>query len=151
MSKIVLVFASMSGNTEDIADLLTKKLRDRGYEVDLEEIDEFDPAQLSEYDGIVIGSYTWGDGDLPYEAEDFFEAMDDVDLSGKTAAVFGSGDTVYPEFCEAVHIFERKLEKCGAVLATKGLKIEFTPETDEDFEACEQFVQGFTEKLKIHA
>ncbi|MEN0642659.1 flavodoxin [Alkalicoccobacillus gibsonii] len=151
MSKIVLVFASMSGNTEDIADLITGKLRANGFVVDQEEMEEYDPANLTEYDGIIIGSYTWGDGDLPYEAEDFYTAMDDVDLSGKQAAVFGSGDTVYPEFCEAVHTFEKKLVECGAVLITEGLKIEFTPETEEDFQACDRFVEEFIKKMTIHA
>ncbi|TSB45587.1 flavodoxin [Alkalicoccobacillus porphyridii] len=151
MSKIVLVFASMSGNTEDIADLITGKLRDKGFEVDLEEMEDYDPENLAEYDGIVLGSYTWGDGDLPYEADDFYEALGDVDLSAKPAAVFGSGDTVYPEFCEAVHIFERKLTECGTNLVTQGLKIEFIPETDEDFEACERFAEEFAAKLKVRA
>lgn len=151
MSKIIMVFASMSGNTEDIADLIVRKLRDKGFEVDQEEMEEYDPEQLVEYDGIILGSYTWGDGDLPYEAEDFYEALNDVDLTGKPAAVFGSGDTVYPEFCEAVHTFERQLTECGAELVTKGLKIEFIPESEEDFAECERFAEEFAEKLKVKA
>ena len=73
----------------------------------------------------------WG---LPFEAEDFHEDLENIDLSGKKVAVFGSGDTAYELFCEAVTIFEERLVERGAELVQEGLKIELAPEDEEDVE-----------------
>ena len=75
-----------------------------------------------------------GDGELPFEAEDFHEDLENIDLSGKKVAVFGSGDTAYELFCEAVTIFEERLVERGAELVQEGLKIELAPEDEEDVE-----------------
>lgn len=62
-------------------------------------------------------------------------------------AVFGSGDTAYELFCEAVTIFEERLVKCGAELVQEGLKIELAPEDKEDVEKCSDFAIAFAEKF----
>jgi flavodoxin I len=147
MANILIAYASMSGNTEDIANILKNTLNTFPHDVAMKELEEITPEELADYDGILIGCYTWGDGDLPYEAEDFYDDLEGFDLSGKKAAVFGSGDTDYPKFCEAVRIFEERLVECGAEIAQEGLKIELSPETDEDVEKCKDFAVFFAERL----
>ncbi len=39
-------------------------------------MDDMEAVELENYDGILFGTYTWGDGDLPYELEDFYDDMD---------------------------------------------------------------------------
>lgn len=96
MAKILLVYATMSGNTEAMADLIEKGLQDTEAEVDRFEAMDIDDAQLfTDYDHVIMGTYTWGDGDLPDEFLDLVEDMEEIDFSGKTCAVFGSGDTAY--------------------------------------------------------
>jgi flavodoxin I len=72
-------------------------------------MDREDAEVLLQYDGILLGSYTWGDGELPFEAEDFYDQFDDLDLNGKVVGCFGSGDHAYPHFCAAVDIFQQKV------------------------------------------
>ncbi|MGR9047374.1 flavodoxin [Halobacillus faecis] len=140
MTKILIGFASMSGNTEDMADHLKSHL-DSDFDVDMQELEDIEASSLLEYDGILIGSYTWNDGDLPYEVEDFYDDLADVDLTGIAAAVFGSGDPVYPRFCEAVHLLEDQLKASDAMIIAEGLKIEMNPDTEEDMKACSQFAE----------
>ncbi|MGG3891182.1 flavodoxin [Metabacillus fastidiosus] len=147
MGKILITYASMSGNTEDIADLLKKSLESLDHKIELLEIEYLEPTDLLNYDGILIGSYTWGDGDLPYEAEDFYEDLADMDLSGKKAAVFGSGDTSYPKFCAAVDLFEERLKECGAEVIEDGIKMEFAPEGKEEIDRCVEFAVRFAERM----
>ncbi|WP_166240333.1 flavodoxin [Paenibacillus turpanensis] len=147
MAKILIAYASMSGNTEDIANLLKSKVEPYHDAIEMLEIEHMDAKDLADYDGLLIGSYTWGDGELPYEVEDFFEELANVDLSGKKAAVFGSGDKVYPKFCAAVDLIEQSLKECGAELVQNGLRIEFTPDTKEEKEQCEQFALSFAKAL----
>jgi flavodoxin I len=145
VAKILIAYASMSGNTEGIADLLKAKLEQLGHHVDLREMEQLNASELLDYPAFLIGSYTWGDGELPYEAEDFFEELSQVSLTGKKAAVFGSGDTAYPQFCAAVDLLEQRLKECGAELVQDGLRVEFTPDTPDEKERCENFAVNFAQ------
>lgn len=147
MSKILIAFASMSGNTEEIAELIKTGIEPLGHEIEMKEIENINTEILLEFDGILLGAYTWGDGELPYEVEDFYDDIENLDLTGKKAAVFGSGDHAYPKFCAAVDILEERLVACGAELIEEGLKVELAPETEEDIERCVTFAFNFGSKL----
>jgi flavodoxin I len=73
--------------------------------------------------------------------EEFYDGISVVDLTGIAAAAFGSGDTAYPRFCEAVHLLEDQLKAVGAELMVDGLKIVLNPDTEEDLLACSQFAE----------
>ncbi len=143
--KTFIGFASMSGNTEDIANILQDVLIAKGCGVVMEDLESVDAASLTEYECIFIGAYTWGDGDLPYEAEDFVEALQDVDFTNVKAACFGSGDYAYPQFCAAADILAETLEGRGCSVFNHRLKIELSPESDEQISECRQFAQSVYE------
>ncbi|RSK25839.1 flavodoxin [Bacillus sp. HMF5848] len=149
MAKIIIAFASMSGNTEEIADLLKESMGPFNHQIDMMEIEHMEVEDLLPYDGILIGSYTWGDGDLPYETEDFYEDLLTLDLTGKRAAVFGSGDRAYPKFCAAVDLFEDRLKECNADIIQNGLKVEFTPDTPAEIDRCVDFVVSFASQIEV--
>jgi flavodoxin I len=138
MSEIIMIFASMTGNTEEMADAIAEGVRAEGVELVVKEVIDANVAELEGYDGILFGAYTWGDGDLPDEFLDFYDDMDDLDLSGKKAAVFGSCDSSYPAYGAAVDTLITKLKELGAEVVQEGLKIELTPSKDEK-EVCNQF------------
>lgn len=149
MGKILLVYATMSGNTEAMADLIEKGLQEAEVEADRFEAMDIDNAQLfNDYDYIIIGSYTWGDGDLPDEFLDLAEDMDEIDFSGKTCAVFGSGDTAYEFFCGAVDTLEAKIKERGGEIVLPSVKIENNPEGEEEEELIE-FGRQFAKKSGI--
>ncbi|KLK98543.1 flavodoxin [Bacillus pumilus] len=141
--KALIAFASMSGNTEDMAAILKQTLEGKGIDTEMMEFDDTNAEDLSSYDYVFIGSYTWGDGDLPYEAEDFYEEVSSLELSHIKAAVFGSGDYSYPKFCEAVHTFHDMLKSTGASVFPETLKMELAPDTDEDVACCQEFAVSF--------
>lgn len=145
MAKIVLVFASMTGNTEEIAKLIGKGVEETGVELTMRELPAADPKELVDYDGIILGSYTYGDGELADEFLDYYDEMNGLDLEGKMAAVFGSGDTAYDQFCAAVDILSDKLTELGAVITQEGLKVELNP---DDEELCISFGREFAETVK---
>ena len=147
MAKILIAYISMTGNTENIADIISDTLELHHHEVEMEEIELIDASDMLQYDGILIGAYTYYDGELPSEAEDFYEEILTVNLQHKKVGVFGSGDTDYTLFCEAVPIFEKRLVEAGASLVVEGLKVEFSPETDEDIQHCKDFAIAFSNKL----
>ncbi|HET7658222.1 MAG TPA: flavodoxin [Bacillales bacterium] len=148
MTKLLMVYASMSGNTEDMANEMIDGIKELGLEIDVVEAFEADAEILSSYDGILIGTYTWGDGELPDELLDFHEEMQELDLTGKKAAVFGSFDWSYGDGGVAVDIMQKTLQKLGAEIVQENLKIELSP-TPEDREVCKTFGKTFAEKMML--
>ncbi|MEC1290085.1 flavodoxin [Bacillus mojavensis] len=146
MGKILLVYATMSGNTEAMADLIEKGLQEAEAEVDRFEAMDIDDAELfNDYEHIILGTYTWGDGDLPDEFLDLAEEMDALDFTGKTCAVFGSGDTAYEFFCGAVDTLEEKIKDRGGGIVLPSVKVEMNPEGEEE-EALKEFGRQFARK-----
>ncbi|MHA6482329.1 flavodoxin [Paenibacillus sp. strain BS8-2] len=131
MPKVIVLYTSLTGNTEEMAESIAQGAKESGFEVICKEAYDAKAADLLEYDGIIIGAYTWGDGELPDEFLDFFEDMDGLDLSGKQAAAFGSGDTSYPVYCGAVDLIENKLSELGAKIVCPGLKFEYNASDEE--------------------
>lgn len=150
MMKTLMVYTSMSGNTEMIADLIEESLQNEGLHVDRREALDVEANDLLSYDYLLLGAYTWGDGELPDDFLDIYEDMDELDLSGKKAAVFGSGDRAYEHFCGAVDLLEQRIAERGGELVMEGLKIEHAP-YGEDIEQCRQFAKEFAEKIGVKA
>lgn len=141
----LIVYTSMTGNTEEIASLIREGIVQSGASVDQKDILETDVTELQKYDGILLGAYTWGDGDLPDEFLDFYEEMDTLHLAGKRAAVFGSCDSSYEHWGRAVDLLIKKLTELGADIVLDGLKIDLAPTTAEK-EQCIQYGKSFVEK-----
>lgn len=146
-NKIIMIYASMSGNTEEMATAIETGVKEFGAEIDVMDINDCPDVQVLEgYAGILLGAYTWGDGELPYEFEEFYDDMDTVDLTSKVAASFGSCDSFYPKYGAAVDLLDEKLQERGARLIQAGLKVELTPE-DEDVVACKEFGRALASEV----
>jgi len=126
MAKIILVFGSTSGNTEDLTESVVDGLKSGGAEVTVKNVTDASVNELKDYDAIVFGCPTYGDGELQDDFIDFSAAMSNISLEGKKAAVFGPGDSgSYPDtFCQAVDILEDMLKKYGAKIVVDGLKVD---------------------------
>lgn len=146
MANIILIYASMTGNTEEMAETIAEGIREEGVELVIKSVFDANAFELENYDGILLGAYTWGDGDLPDELLDFYEEMNDIQLMNKRAAVFGSCDSGYPAYGAAVETLIEKLKELGADVVLPGLKIELTP-SSQDKEACKQFGKQFVRQV----
>lgn len=137
--KIGVIYASMSGNTEAIADIIVEKLKEHNHDVDLKDMLSLPASDFLNYDLIFIGMYTWGDGDYPDECLDIIEEIEQLNLEEKPFALFGSGDTSYPEFCGALDKLKELIENYNGVCLGEPLRIEFNP-SKADEEEISQFV-----------
>ncbi|WP_085991326.1 flavodoxin [Oceanobacillus senegalensis] len=148
MSKILMIYASGTGNTDMIADAILDYLKDHNYHVDVKVFDEdkINTKDVIDYDVILMGVYTWSDGEIPYEVEDFYEGLDFVDLTRKICGVFGSGDQFYDVFAGAVDIFYEQFEENGAKMIPIRLKIDLAPD-EEGIKQCQEFAQSVIELM----
>lgn len=90
MSKIGLFYGSDEGNTESIAYRIQARLGEDVVEV----FDIADVTQLefANFDKLILGIPTWDFGQLQSDWEDFWQDISEVDMTGKTVALFGLGD-----------------------------------------------------------
>lgn len=114
---IVILYGTETGNAEMLAEDMQSSLSAE-HEVSIVDMQS---AEVSVFDQpadiFVIVSSTYGDGELPAGAKPFHAKLEAAkpDLSGKTFAVFGLGDTQYSEtFNFGGKHFEELLTKLGA-------------------------------------
>jgi flavodoxin short chain len=124
MTKTIIVYGSTTGSTQTLAEEIESTFSKKGIDAKLVEVTDIVPSELVNYDLIVLGCSTWGEGELQDDFITFEHDMEGLKLEGKKAACFGPGDSDYTFFCEAVNILEARLESCGAELVTEGLKID---------------------------
>lgn len=149
MALAKIVYASMTGNTEEIADIVANKLQELGIEVHTDECTTIETEEILEADIIVVATYTYsygGDGELPDEIVDFYTDLADLDLSGKIYGVCGSGDTFYDDFCSAVDDFDIMLGSRGAQKGAENVKVDLAAE-DDDIENLEKFASHLVASL----
>ncbi len=89
MSRTLILFGSTSGNTERIAKDLARLLPEGA---DVAAVNSFTMEKLREYDRIILGTSTWGVGELQDDWAAVLPDLARLDLSGKTVAIFGLGD-----------------------------------------------------------
>ncbi|WP_225743688.1 flavodoxin [Marinilactibacillus sp. Marseille-P9653] len=148
MPKVMIVYASLTGNTEECAEIIEAAFEELGAEVELVESFSADPEDFEDVDITVVGTYTYGtDANLPDEIVDFYEELEEVDLSGKIYGTFGSGDTFYDKFCQSVDDFDDQFEKTGAVKGADSVKVDLEPE-ETDKEKLEAFAKGLLESYE---
>ena len=124
MKKVIVVYGSTTGNTEELAGYIGIAVKETSIcDVVIKNVTETDVSELNDYDLILLGSSTWGDGELQEDFIDLYEEMKGLDLKGKKAAAFGTGDSSWEQFCAAVDILEDQLKKCGAEVS-KGFKVD---------------------------
>ena len=148
MAEALIIYTSLTGNTEACAEIVSAQLEEHGIDVTMEDVMLSEPEDFLDYDIVLVGSYTYGvDGVLPDEMEEFHEELAELDLSGKVYGVFGSGDDFYPVFCSAVDDFEEQFEKAGAIKGGTGVKVNLYPE-EEDEELLKKLADDIVAKYE---
>ncbi|MBR8463490.1 flavodoxin FldA [Campylobacter sp. faydin G-24] len=96
---IGIVFGSSMGNTEEAAQFLSENL---GLENEVLNVTDVDADKINSYDKLILGTSTWGSGDLQDDWDAF--NFDGLKLTGKTVAVFGMGDSesYSDEYCNGM-------------------------------------------------
>ena len=129
--KVLLTYTSMTGRNEKIANYLADYLKEKGADVDLEEIIDTDAFGLTDYDAVIVESYTYHDGEVPDEAQDFYEDLADVDLERTKFAVLGSSSKKHIHFGRAIDYFTVQLNSSNGEQVSDSVKIDQDPDEDD--------------------
>lgn len=148
MAEALIVYTSLTGNTEACVDIVSDQLEQHGIDVTIYNVMDADPEDFLDFDICLVGCYAYGDhGVLPDEMEDFYLALDSIDLTDKISGSFGSGDDFYPLFCGQVDDFQEKFQLAGATKGAEGVKVNLYPE-EEDQVALREFADAIVRKYQ---
>lgn len=133
-----IIFGTQTGNAEAVAEDAAAHARAKGFAPRVAEMDEISMEQLASMQNLIVVVSTYGEGEMPDNAHQFWEA-----LSASTAprlealnyGVLALGDTGYDEFCQAGKLVDTRLEQLGAKRLTD------RADCDVDFEdAAESWI-----------
>ncbi|CAM3807469.1 flavodoxin domain-containing protein [Alkalicoccus chagannorensis] len=145
---IYIVFATLSGHTEELAERMEERLQEAGMEVVVEEANTAEASRFQEFDMVLLGSYTFGDGDVPDDMLDLYDDMKETDLSGLSFAIFGTGDTGYEHFAGAVDHLEALVQKQGGRLRVPAMKADGEADVQETDALVDDYIEAVLDVLK---
>jgi sulfite reductase (NADPH) flavoprotein alpha-component len=114
---LTIVYATESGNSEQLAGDLAKAARKSGLKPVLIDMADLDVADLSSSKRLVFIAATWGEGEPPARAaRGYADLMSDraPRLDGVDYGVLALGDTAYAEFCAIGKAIDERLAALGA-------------------------------------
>lgn len=126
MNKIAIFYGSSTGNTESAAKQIAKLLN-----ADIFDVADKPVKELQNYENLIFGTSTWGIGDLQDDWDSFISECENTDLSGKTCAIFGLGDSAsYADsFVDGIGAIYKAIENKGCKI------VGFVDTAGYDYEA----------------
>jgi sulfite reductase (NADPH) flavoprotein alpha-component len=146
---LIVLFGSQTGTAEGLAKRFAKESQQRGFAPSVLALNDFEKANLTATGKAIIISSTWGDGEPPDNAVNFWNWLNADSaprLENLNFGVLGLGDRNYSDFCGASKKFDTRLESLGAKrLVPRG-------ECDVDYEApAKAWMDAVWEKLSSEA
>lgn len=115
--KVTVLSGSQTGNAKSVADQLAERLKAEGVDVVRTQLKDYKAKNIVDEKLVLLVTSTQGEGEAPEEGVVLLKL-----LNGKKApklpqlqfAVFGLGDSSYPNFCQAGKDFDQRLAELGA-------------------------------------
>ncbi len=133
-AKVLVLFGSSTGNTEELAKTVAQVAESKGLVVDLINVAEVSGVNYVEYDFLFLGTSTWDEGQTQLDFRFYLEDLqvNPPQLDGKKFAVFGTGESCYQFFCGGTEKLAQAFEAFGGSKVGEILKIDTLEEDPVD-------------------
>ena len=113
---VTILYGSRTGNAESLAAETARRVESHGMVATVFAMDEIEPESLSQIDRALIICSTYGEGDMPDNAQQLWDFVNTgtLDLSQLNYSVLALGDHAYETFCQAGRKWDARLEALGA-------------------------------------
>lgn len=126
--KILIVYETLTGTTQYVAELMSDRLTELGHQVTLHSVRyQGNQPELASFDVLIFGAPTYDDGKLE-QGMKVFITKTKFDFSPKKVAVFGLGNSTYPQFCTAADILSDWVRQQQGQLLLPTLKVDGFPD-----------------------
>ncbi|MDQ8191119.1 assimilatory sulfite reductase (NADPH) flavoprotein subunit [Roseibacillus persicicus] len=136
---LTVLYGTESGNSEALAAQTVKAAKKKGFKAVLKNMADCQPSDLEKVENLLVIVSTWGEGDPPEAAEEFYKTLmeSEADFSKVKFSVCALGDTSYERFCETGKQVDARLEKLG------GQRVAPRVDCDVDYEELsDQWVEA---------
>ena len=143
-TELNILWASMSGNAEDVAKILNDKAQKMGFITNKVELNDVSMTDFAKMKNVAIVTSTTGEGDLPTNGEDFWDDLNasSKELQNLNYSVCALGDRSHDIFCGAGKKVDEKL------IQLKANKVLDRQECDGDDSGSDEWGNSFLEKIK---
>ena len=133
MNSTVVIYGTSTGSCQGIAETIASKLG-----VEAINVTDMNEDTIKSNDNLILGTSTWGAGELQDDWYDGVKTLKAVGLNGKTVALFGCGDSEsYPDtFCGGMK------ELYDAAVAAGATVLEGVAADSYNYDESEAVVDG---------
>lgn len=129
MSEIKIIYASTSGNTEVVSEVIADILKVQGYNCELFRAELTPIEVVRENHTFIFATSTWEHGDINPYFNELLKEMKKMNMDGKIAGFVGLGDTRYEEikFAKGIEILKKVFLNGGGKQIHTTLKLNGDP------------------------
>jgi len=113
---INILFGTQTGNAEDVAENASDILTTNGFTTKVLELDDVSMNELSVMENVLVVISTFGMGEMPNNAQDFWEDINSSNppqLNNLKFSIFALGDSGHFDFCNAGKLIDNKFQELG--------------------------------------
>ena len=139
-----ILYATQTGNAEEVAQNLCSLAKNKGFKVNINEMNHYTMDQFRKLKNVAIVTSTYGEGEVPEMGIEFWQDLESssIKISNLKYGLIALGDRSHEIFCGAGKAISKKLDELDCKKVIENL------ECDGNTEGTQEWSDRFLEILK---